>query len=118
MASKSEGKSLKIIIIAAIAVVVLILVIAMAIVIKNKNSWKDATDYKDITISEKDSDQVKSEKLQKKLELLNQEIEKMQLSLNPELEKMNSLYEEYVNVLNETQPVATEEAPAEETPTE
>lgn len=113
MASKIEGKSLKIIIIAAVAIVVLILVFAIFRVVKSNNSWKDATDYKSITISDKDSDEVKIEKLQKKIELINEEIEKMQLELNPELEKLNTLYEEYVNTMNQSQPISTE-TPAEE----
>lgn len=115
MAEKLKNKTFIIIIVAAI-VVVLILGIAIFKVVSSKNSWKKATNADDISISEKDSNEVKAEKLQKKIELINEEIEKMQVKLNPELEKLNALYEEYVNVMNDNQPVATE-APTEE-PTE
>ena len=116
MADKLKNKSFIIIAVAA-AVVVLILGIAIFKVVQSKNAWKDAKRAEDIVISEKDSKEVKAEKIQKKIELLNEDIEKIQVKLNPELEKLNSLYEEYVNAMNENQPAAAEtveEAPTEE----
>lgn len=119
MAEKLKGKTLYIVIIAV--AVILVLIIGGIIIKKvSANSWKKATSAEAIVINEKDSTEVKTEKLQKKIELINQEIEEIQLRLNPELEKLNKLYEDYVGVMNEYQtgsPVeeTTEEQPAEET---
>lgn len=119
MAEKLKGKPLYIIIAVVAAIVVLIISFAIVKKVQN-NSWKKATSAEAIVISDKDSNEVKAEKLQKKIELINADIEKIQVKLNPELEKLNSLYEEYVNVMNENQTVApaVEEQPAEETPAE
>ena len=115
MAEKLKGKTLYIVI---IAVAVILVLIIGGIVIKNvisKNSWRKATSADSIVVNEKDSTEVKTEKIQKKIELINQDIEKIQLKLNPELEKLNKLYEDYVGVMNEYQTgTPTEEAPAEE----
>lgn len=115
MAEKLKGKTLYIVIIAVAVVLVLII---GGIIIKNvasKNNWKNATSADAIVINEKDSTEVKTEKLQKKIELINEEIDNIQLKLNPELEKLNDLYEEYVNVMNGNQTVTetVEETPAE-----
>ncbi|MBR3002071.1 MAG: hypothetical protein IKF38_00645, partial [Clostridia bacterium] len=108
----------------AVAVIV-ILIIGFAVIkmVKNNNSWKEAKNADDIVIKDNDSNEVKAEKLQKKIELINADIEEIQLKLNPELEKLNELYEEYVTAMNENQGVvvtdeATEEEPAEEEPAE
>lgn len=113
MAEKMDKKSLTIVIIAIVAIIVVLIVGFSVFKIAKSNSWKDAKSAEDIVISDKDSNEVKIEKLQKKIELLNGDIEKIQLELNPELEKLNTLYEEYVSTMNELQPAATEE-PAEE----
>ena len=115
MAEKLKGKTLYIVIIAV--AVILVLIIGGIIIKKvSANSWKKATSADSIVINEKDSTEVKTEKIQKKIELINQDIEKIQLKLNPELEKLNKLYEDYVGVMNEYQTgTPTEEAPAEET---
>ena len=75
MAEKLKGKSLYIII--AVAVVI-VLIIGFAVVKKvQSNSWRKATSAEAIVINDKDSNEVKAEKLQKKIELLNADIEKI-----------------------------------------
>ena len=123
MAEKLNNKSLKILLIAVAVIVILIIGFAVIKMVKNNNSWKEAKNADDIVIKDNDSNEVKAEKLQKKIELINADIEEIQLKLNPELEKLNELYEEYVTAMNENQGVvvtdeATEEEPAEEEPAE
>ncbi len=119
MAEKLKGKTLYIIIIAVAAVLVLIIGGIIINKVVGKNSWKKATSADSIVVNEKDSTEVKTEKIQKKIELINQDIEKIQVRLNPELEKLNKLYEEYVGVMNEYQTgTPAEEQPAEETTSE
>lgn len=115
MAEKLNSKSLKIILIAVAVIVILIIGFAVIKMVKNNNSWKEAKNADDIVIKDNDSNEVKAEKLQKKIELINADIEEIQLKLNPELEKLNKLYEEYVAAMNENQgAVVTDETPQED----
>lgn len=115
MAEKLKDKSFKIIIAVAVAIVALIIIFAVFKVVKSNNAWKNATKAEDVVIKDKDSNEVKAEKIQKKIELINKDIEEIQLRLNPELEKLNGLYEEYVSVMNEFQTgTETVEEPTEE----
>ena len=115
MAEKLNSKSLKIILIAVAVIVILIIGFAVIKMVKNNNSWKEAKNADDIVIKDNDSNEVKAEKLQKKIELINADIEEIQLKLNPELEKLNKLYEEYVAAMNENQGVVvTDETPQED----
>lgn len=60
----------------------------------------DAKKADDIKINDSDSKEVKIEKIQGKIEILNREIEKKQEKVDIELERVNKLYEEYVIVKN------------------
>lgn len=95
MEEKRRGKPIIIIII-----VILIIAIGLGVFFyynnKKNNEWREAKSVEEIVINEKDSNAVKIEKIQKKIELLNAQIDQIQLKLNPELEKLNSLYEDYV----------------------
>ena len=106
MAEKTNGKSLNYIIIVVGIIAVLLVGFIIFKVVKNNNSWREAKNEESIVIKDKDSKEVKIEKLQKKIELINEDIEDIQVKINPELDKMNQLYEEYVGVMNEFQPVA------------
>ena len=57
----------------------------------------------DIKIKDSDSNEVKIEKIQGKLELLNKEIEEKQAQMDSKNSEINTLYEEYVSVMNENQ---------------
>lgn len=102
MSEKTNGKS-----ISFVAVIIVIIILLLAVFgIYNlviSNNWKYAKKAEDIVINDNDSDDVKLKKIQSKIELLNEDIEKIQEELNTELNKMNTLYEEYVSVMNEYQ---------------
>ena len=57
----------------------------------------------DIKIKEDDSKEVKVEKIQGKLELLNKEIDEKKTEIDTKSSELNKLYEEYVNIMNESQ---------------
>lgn len=63
---------------------------------------KKAKTAEDIKINEDDSDEVKVEKIQGKLELMNKEISKKQAVIEAENEVLSKLYEQYTTVMNET----------------
>ncbi|MBR3163112.1 MAG: hypothetical protein IKF17_03315 [Clostridia bacterium] len=94
----------KLIIILVAIVFIVALIIGAFIINKSKinSNWQEAKSADEIVISNKDSDQVKIEKIQKKIELLNSEIEKKQEELKPEIDKLNSLYEENVKAIIES----------------
>lgn len=62
-----------------------------------------AKDADDIKIKDSDSKEVKIEKLQGKIELLNKEIEEKQSKIDEKNTELNKLYEDYVNIMNESQ---------------
>lgn len=104
MAEKTNGKSLNIgIIIIAIIVVVAVGFGIFKLANNNNSNWKEAKSQQDIVINDSDSKEIKVEKLQKKIELINQDIEKVQEKIDPELKNLNSLYEEYVGEMNKYQ---------------
>lgn len=88
-------------------IIILIILIALIVFSTYKlietNSWKNATKVEDIIIKESDSDDVKVEKLQAKIELLNEEINTTEEIYIEALEKMNSLMEEYITEMNNYQ---------------
>ena len=100
--SKQKKKPVKLI---AIIVAIIVVIIAGVLIYRQfgENSWKKATKAEEIIIQEKDSKDVKKQKIQAKIELINKDIGKIDEELNIELEKMNKLYEEYINVMNEYQ---------------
>ena len=57
----------------------------------------------DIKIKDSDSSEVKIEKIQGKLELLNKEIDGKQAEIDLGTSELNKLYEEYISVMNESQ---------------
>ena len=63
----------------------------------------------DIKIKDSDSTEVKIEKIQGKLELLNKEIDEKQGEMDSKSSELNNLYEEYVSVMNESQTGVTAE---------
>lgn len=101
----------------AVVLVIVVIVAIVAVVIYNKNKKPEvaadgtqvnqyaanAKNADDIKIKDSDSDEVKIEKIQGKLELLNKEIDEKQSSLDTETEKLNKLYEQYVSIMNESQ---------------
>ncbi len=101
----------------AIVLVIVVIVAIVAIVIHNKNKEPDiasdgtqvnqyaanAKNADDIKIKDSDSNEVKIEKIQGKLELLNKEIDEKQSEIDTETQKLNKLYEEYVSIMNESQ---------------
>lgn len=62
-----------------------------------------AKDADDIKIKNSDSKEVKIEKLQGKIELINKEIEEKQAKIDEKTTELNKLYEDYVNIMNESQ---------------
>lgn len=103
MEEKRRGKFI-------IIIVIVILIIAIGLGVffyfnnKKNNEWREAKSVEEIVINDKDSKKVKIEKIQKKIELLNAQIDQIQLRLNPELEKLNSFYEDYVQEVKTTNP--------------
>lgn len=101
----------------AIVLVIVVIVAIIAIVVYNKNKKPDIADdgtqvnqyaasaesSDDIKIKDSDSDEVKIEKIQGKLELLNKEIDEKQSEVDTETQKLNKLYENYVAIMNESQ---------------
>ncbi len=101
----------------AILLVIVVIVAIVAVVIYNRNKNPEvandgtqvnqyaakAKNADDIKIKDSDSNEVKIEKIQGKLELLNKEIDQKQSDLNTETEKLNKLYEQYVSIMNESQ---------------
>ena len=102
MAEKNKKKSINLIVIIIAIVVIALIVFGIVKVVQN-NNWKNATEVDQIEIKESDSDQIKVEKMQKKIELLNKDIGTLQEKLNQELEKMNGLYVQYVDEINKYQ---------------
>lgn len=106
MAEKTKSINIGIIVIA----IIVVLAIGFGIYkVVEKSSIKNAKSSSDIVINDRDSDQLKKEKINKKIELINKEIEKIQADTQPELEKINKLYEEYVSAMNESQTSPVEE---------
>ena len=106
MAEKKKSLNIGVIIIA----VIIVLAVGFGVYkILQGNNVIGAKKSADIVISESDSKETKIQKLQKKLELVNKEIEKVEADTAPELEKINKLYEEYVGVMNEFQTTVPEE---------
>ena len=99
---KERGKSDSIIAI-IVGIVVIVAVIFGIYKLVNNDGWKDATTVEEVVIKESDSDDVKVEKLQKKIQLLTTDIDKIQSEVNTKLEEMNNLYEEYVAEMNKYQ---------------
>ena len=62
-----------------------------------------AKDADDIKIKNSDSKEVKIEKLQGKIELINKEIDEKQAKIDEKNTELNKLYEDYVNIMNESQ---------------
>ena len=62
-----------------------------------------AKDADDIKIKDNDSKEVKIEKIQGKLELINKELDEKQAKIDAENGELNKLYEDYVNIMNESQ---------------
>lgn len=62
---------------------------------------KKAKTADDIKINENDSKEVKIEKIQGKLELMNKEINEKQAVIETENEVLSKLYEQYTSVMNE-----------------
>jgi len=62
---------------------------------------KKAKTSQDIKIEESDTKEVKLEKTQGKLELMDQEIKQKQTQLQQENEKLNELYNQYAKQANE-----------------
>ena len=71
--NKEKKKSINLVVV-IIAIIVIILIVLGIVKIVQNNDWKNATESDQIEIKESDSDQVKVEKMQKKIELLNQDI--------------------------------------------
>lgn len=103
MANQETKKSINITRIVIALVVVGVVVIGLFI-LTNKGDYKNAKSADEIRISNSDSTELKVEKIQKKIEFLNREIDELQGKINPELEKLNSLYEEYINLTNQNRP--------------
>lgn len=119
MARKEEKKGVPVIVI--ILAIVIIALIAYVIYNNVANKQKVAEDgtlinqyaanaksADDIKIKDSDSEEVKIEKIQGKLELLNKEIDEKQEEINKEREELNKLYEKYVSVMNQSQTGVTE----------
>ena len=101
----------------AIVLVIVVIVAVVAIVIYNRNKEPEiaadgtqvnqyaakAKNADDMKINDIDSNEVKIEKIQGKLELLNKEIDEKQSEIDTETQKLNKLYEEYVSIMNESQ---------------
>lgn len=100
MNKKAKIKSISIIVV--ILIIVIVTGFAIYKVLQN-NNWKNASEVEDIIIKDSDSDDVKIQKIQTKIELINKDINGIQEKLNIELQKMNDLYEEYVEEMNQYQ---------------
>ena len=98
MAEKMNIKSFKIILI--VAAIIVFLIIGFAVSKNKKNGWQKSNEVDDIVINEKDSKEVKIQKIEKKIELLNDKLDEMQDKINIESEKANSLYTERVKLMN------------------
>lgn len=105
MAKKKKSINIGIIIVAIIVVLALGFGIYKII---QRNNIQSAKSANDIVLNDKDSDDLKKEKISKKIELLNQEIEKIKAETEPEVQKLDKLYEEYVSAMNEQQTGTTE----------
>ena len=95
----------------SIAVIAIVITLALGFSIYRlikKNDISSAKSSKDIVISDKDSDELKIKKINKKIELIDEEIEKIQAETAPELEKLNQLYEDFISTMNEQSQGTTE----------
>lgn len=96
-----------------VLIIVIITVVVLAGVgiykLVTRDDWHNAKTVDEIVINADDSDEVKLEKLQAKVDLINKDINSLQEKLNIELDTMNELYKEYVQVMNEYQTGATTE---------
>lgn len=95
-----KNKSIIVIIVIAI-IAVLLIGYGVSKLIANHNI-ETAKSSKDIVVKDSDSKELKIKKIEKKIELINQEIDAVQSATKPELEKLNKLYEEYVSTMNES----------------
>ncbi|MBR3163116.1 MAG: hypothetical protein IKF17_03335 [Clostridia bacterium] len=119
-----SGKIKKIVII----VVAIIVVLSVAFIVygktRNNKEWQNATAASEIVINESDSKDIKIKKIEKKIELLNSEIQEYNNQIEPEVEELNKLYEEYKNKTEkyvtesqeaESQEIESQEAESQET---
>lgn len=116
-AKRSKKKSKQGIPIIPIIIVVVVIVAIVGVFIYNKNKKTEITEdgtqvnqyaakaknADDIKIKDSDSKEVKIEKIQGKLELISKEVDEKQAQIDSETEELNKLYEEYVNIMNESQ---------------
>lgn len=114
---KQKQKQKKGVPVIAIVLVIVVIVAIVAVIIYNRNKEPEigadgtpinqyaanAKSSDDIKIKDSDSNEVKIEKIQGKLELLNKEINEKQSEIDTETDKLNKLYEEYVSIMNESQ---------------
>lgn len=114
---RAKAKSKQGVPVIAVVLVIVVIVAIIAIVVYNKNKKPDIADdgtqvnqyaanaksSDDIKIKDSDSDEVKIEKIQGKLELLNKEINEKQSEIDTETQELNKLYENYVSIMNESQ---------------
>ncbi|MBR3163114.1 MAG: hypothetical protein IKF17_03325 [Clostridia bacterium] len=108
----------KIIKIIGIAVVIVVIILDFATVnkLRGKNSWQNAKSADKVEIKEKDSNEVKADKVQKKIDILTEEINNLQNELDSKLEELNNLYAENANLKSDIQ--NSEERQEEEQPEE
>ncbi len=115
MAEKKTNK--KGIPVVAIILVVVVIVAVVGILV-NKAGSKDvaengqttnqyaakAKNADDIKIKDSDSVEVKREKIEGKIELINKEIDKKQAAIDEETKKVSAMYEEYVKIQDANNP--------------
>lgn len=98
----NQAKSINLVAVLIAIAVVIALGFGIGRVIQG-NSWKNASKAEDIQIKDSDSQEVKVEKIQAKIDLLRKDIEKLQGELKTETEKMQNLYQEYTTAMAEYQ---------------
>lgn len=110
MEKKKKGKTVNKKMVLILAIVVLLVVIFGITKFIASNNWKNAKKVEDIEIKESDSKEIKIEKIQAKIRILNEQIGELEEKRKVESEKMNTLYEEQVEAMREYQiESATEE---------
>jgi len=107
---KLKEKKWLLLIIGIIIIIVIMVGVRMSQNTKKQEDIRDETSTNpyvakakkadDIQIKDSDSKEVKIEKIQGKIELLNKEIDEKQEKIAIELEKVNKLYEEYIIVMS------------------
>ena len=113
MAKREKKKGVPIVVIILAIVIVAIIIFGIISHFSKKEVTEDGTlineyaqgakDADDIKIKDSDSKEVKVEKLQGKIELINKEIDEKQAKIDEKNAELNKLYEDYVNIMNESQ---------------